>query len=103
MLALLKRSPEYRLIRRRVVHPKPLDAWQLNCEHYFVFELRPEKGGAATTTATTFALFKMRWQDNGPASAYTPSPDGKHTEVSDVRQPDKVHVVPLAPEGSTTF
>lgn len=98
LLALLKRSPEYDLLRRRVVNRKPVDAWQLDGEHYFVFELLPAENGAAATTATSFALFKMRWEDNGPVAALivTPSPDGAHAEVRDARQPDSVHLVPLS-------
>lgn len=87
LLGPLKRSIEYKAIRSRVATPTPVDAWQFDGEHYFVFELRPEND------AVTFALFKMRWEDNGPLSALliTPTADGKHAEVRDVRRPDKVH------------
>ena len=98
LLGLLKRSLEYGAIRHRAVNRKPLDAWMMNGEHYFVFELLPSKDVAATTTATSFALFKMRWEDNGPVVALiiTPSTDGAHAEVRDVRLPDNVHLVPLS-------
>src|SRR5215203_4827565 len=46
LLDLLKHSPEYRAMRRRGAAPKPVDAWQSNSLHYFVFKLRPTQRAA---------------------------------------------------------
>jgi hypothetical protein len=101
LLGLLKRSAEYGSIRTRVTQPKPLDAWRENLEHYFVFELR---GAAdATSTDTPYALFKMRWEDDGPVSAIviTPLSDGTHAEVRDLRwKAVAPYTVPLSAGGA---
>lgn len=95
LLGPLKRSPEYASIRKRVADPKPLDAWQMDCEHYFVFELRPAT--EATATETPFALFTMRWEDDGPVAALVITPDasGEQAEVVDLRQPGSVYTMPV--------
>jgi len=85
-----------------VADPKPLDAWQDSLAHYFVFELRPLPEG--TATATAFALFKMRWEDNGPVRALliTPSGDRASAEVRDLRWPDVApYTVALSVGGAT--
>jgi hypothetical protein len=84
-----------------VADPKPFDAWQVNTEHYFVFELRPD-GDAAVTTAPV-ALFKMRWEENGPVLAVviTPSDNGASAEVRDLRWPQIApYAVPLSAGGA---
>ena len=97
LLALLKRSPEYDSIRRRAINRKPVDAWRSYDEHYFIFELSPAENDATTPSETSFALFKMRWEDSGPAAALiiTPTADGTHAEVRHLSQPDKVQLLPL--------
>jgi hypothetical protein len=96
LLGLLKRSPEYRAIRRRGADPKPVDAWQLDCLHYFVFKLPPTQ----RTAEGPFAMFTMRWEDNGPVSVIvvTPEPGEDRVEVIDVRQPEIVQHIPLSRE-----
>jgi hypothetical protein len=98
LLGPLKRSPEYAGIRKRVADLKPVDAWQVNMLHYFVFQLRPSDEAPADAV-TPFALFTMRWEDNEPVSAIvvTPSPSGDHAEVTNLREPKSTHTVPLGP------
>ena len=98
LLAPLKRSPEYAAIRRRVADPKPVDAWQMDMLHYFLFPLPAVKEPA--NGEAPYALFTMRWEDNGPVSALviTPHADGKQAEVVDLRQPGTVSTVPLSQE-----
>ena len=94
LLGPLKRSGEYASLRKRVANPKPIDAWQDNTEHFFVFELRPIENA---TGRASFALFKMRWENDGPVLAVTVTPiaDGKQAEVRSIAQPSNVHLVPL--------
>jgi hypothetical protein len=96
LLGPLKRSPEYRAIRCRGADPKPVDAWQSNALHYFVFKLHSADGAAEVS----FALLTMRWEDNGPVSAVliTPDPGENRVEVVDVRQPETVQHIPLSGE-----
>jgi len=91
-LKVLKRSPEYGSIRRRVADPKPVDAWQADMVHYFLFQLRPLED------VIPYALFTMRWEDNGPVSALviTPDTEGKQAEVVNLSQPGSVQTVPLS-------
>jgi hypothetical protein len=94
LLGPLKRSPEYDRVRKRVADPKPIDAWRIADENYFVFEL---KAPADDATASSFALFKMLWDYDSPRLAVivTKRPDAKEVEVSAVEQPDRVQKVPL--------
>lgn len=98
LLGPLKRSPEYAAIRRRVADRKPVDAWQMDMVHYFVFELRPLEGASATA-GPPFALFTMRSEHNAPVSALviTPNASGEQAEVTDLPHPDRVQTVPLSP------
>jgi len=89
LLAPLKHSAEYRAIRRRVAELKPLDAWQLDGLHYFVFALkRPED--APADAADPVALFIMGAEPS-PVSALviTPRPEGEQADVQDLRNPGK--------------
>jgi hypothetical protein len=79
LLSSLKRSPEYASIRRRVADVKPVDAWQMDMIHYFLFQLKPEEG--ASGVEPPYALFTMRWEDDGPVSARVISTDGSGKEV----------------------
>jgi hypothetical protein len=74
--------------------PKPVDAWQDHSGHHFLFALRPAGDGPAVQS---FALFKMRWKDNGPVLAVTvtPTADGKHAEVHSIAEGASVQIVPL--------
>jgi hypothetical protein len=96
LLKPLKRSAEYGAIRRRVADPKPLDAWQVDGLHYFVFALRPPEG--APTGEAPVALFTMTGADEDPpavALVITPGVDPKHPQVVDLRRPGTPFTVPL--------
>jgi hypothetical protein len=85
LLVPLKRSPEYASIRNRVADPKPADAWQMDMIHYFLFQLKPEEDTPGVQAP--YALFTMRWEDNGPVSARVISADftGGEVKVLDLR------------------
>jgi hypothetical protein len=87
LLAPLKRSAEYGAIRGRVAALKPLDAWQLNAFHYFVFALR-RGDDAPADTGNPVALFAMNGETR-PAFAlvFTPDADGGQADVQDLRNP----------------
>ncbi len=67
LLGPLKRSPQYAAIRRRVAEPLPVDAWQLDMRHYFVFSLRPDE--TAPNEGAAYAIFAMQWEDDEPLTA----------------------------------
>jgi len=79
-----------------VANPKPVDAWQANMVHYFLFELRPG-GDAPATTEVPFALFTMAWEYDGPVSALviTPEAGGEQAEVVNLRQPESIYTMSL--------
>ena len=96
LLSPLKRSPEYKALRKRVAFPKPADTWELDGLHYFVFALRREQeeppgvGGPA-------ALFTMRPGVTSPEAALVVTPiEGGFAEVRNVRDPETVETVPLS-------
>lgn len=79
LLVPLKRSHEYASIRKRVADVKPVDAWQMDMIHYFLFQLKPQEG--APGVEPPYALFTMRWEDDTPVSARVISPDATGNEV----------------------
>jgi hypothetical protein len=92
----LKLSPQYAAIRKRVANPKPLDAWQANLIHYFVFQLKPAADAQADADAP-FALFSMSFDYDGPAKALVITPDasGTYVQVENLLHPGVVQTVPL--------
>jgi hypothetical protein len=94
----LKRSAEYRAIRRRVADPKPIDAWQDEGWHYFLFQLLPENGQPASKAMAPVVLFTMVGSDSTPVSALviTPRPGVGQAEVMNLRQPESVYTVDLS-------
>jgi hypothetical protein len=95
MLGSLKRTPEYDAIRKRVSDPKPLDAWRIRDENYFVFALHaaPDLPGAAS-----FVLFKMRWDQDSPelSLVITRRDQSREVQVNDVRSPGHHRTIPLS-------
>ena len=67
LLGPLKRSPQYAAIRRRVAEPLPIDAWQFDMRHYFVFSLRPD--ATPPNDGAAYAIFAMQWEDDEPVAA----------------------------------
>ena len=92
----LKLSPQYAAIRKRVANPKPVDAWQANLIHTFVFQLKPA-ADAPADAGVPYALFSMSFDYDGPAKAVVITPDvsGIHVQVENLLQPGVVQTVPL--------
>jgi hypothetical protein len=97
LLGPLKRSPEYRAIRRRVASPRPVDSWFDQELHFFVFQLQAAHGSGGNGTEPPVAVFTMHPEAPGPISAVaiTPRPDGAEAEVMDLLQPDRVYMAPF--------
>ena len=97
-LVPLKRSCEYGAIRKRVADLRPVDSWQDDQFHFFVFAVRPAENAPATSEAPV-SVFAMHAESTGPVSAVvvTPSPDGMQAEVQDLREPGNVYMMPLPP------
>ena len=98
LLVPLKRSREYSAIRKRVADVRPVDSWQEDQVHFFVFALRPEDNAPATPEPP-LAVFAMQRESTEPVSAVvvTASPDGVQAEVRSLREPDTVYTMPLPP------
>ncbi|HEV8632966.1 MAG TPA: carboxypeptidase-like regulatory domain-containing protein [Chloroflexota bacterium] len=74
LLVPLKRSREYRVIRSRVVDPRPADAWQQDGLHLFVFELRPIDAAGTAPPDPPVAVFAMRPEPGELVSAVVVTP-----------------------------
>ena len=98
LLVPLKRSRAYGAIRKRVADLRPVDSWQEDQFHFFVFALRPEENAPATSEPP-LAVFAMQREATEPISAVvvTASPDGMQAEVRNLREPDTVYMMPLPP------
>jgi hypothetical protein len=106
LLVPLKRSPEYRALRPRVAGLSPLDHWQEEGLHFFVFALRhgaaAGEGGAvvvAKDVEPPVAVFAMHPREPSPVSAVvvTPSQSGEEAQVMDLRRPDLAYTAPYVP------
>ena len=81
----------------------PLDHWQEEGLHFFVFALRPENGtsnGAASLPAEPpVAVFALHPEEPAPVSAVvvTPSAGGKEAQVLDLRKPENAYTAPYVP------
>ena len=86
----LKRSREYGAIRKRVFYLRPVDAWQQEGFHFFVFVLRNPDGTDALLPEPPAAVFAMRPQEKTPVSAVvvTPRRDGGEPEITKLPPPD---------------
>ena len=96
LLGPLKRSPEYAEMRKRVAEPMPIDAWEMDMVHYFIFQLKPLEDAPAGAEPP-YVLFEMRYEDYGPLSVLliTPKPNGEEAEVVNLRAPGDVQVMAL--------
>ena len=100
LLRPLKRSPEYRAIRRRVASPRPVDSWFDQELHFFVFQLQAMNGNGSGSNGAEppAAVFAMHPEAPEPISAVliTPNPNGAEAEVTDLRVPERVYSAPLS-------
>jgi len=97
LLVPLKRSAEYRAIRKRVTDLLPVDGWLQEGFHFFVFELRMPDGSGAALPEPPVAVFAMHPEQKEPISAVvvTPSFKGGEAEIRDLRQPESAYMAPL--------
>ena len=92
----LKRSPDYGAIRPRVAELKPIDAWQDEGLHYFVFQLKPP-ADAAEGALPPIAVFTMHPELPRPVSGVivAPTADGQDAQITNLRYPDNPYRVSL--------
>jgi hypothetical protein len=98
LLVPLKRSREYRTVRKRVADLRPIDAWEQEGFHFFVFVLRTADGADVTLPEPPVAVFAMHPEVQEPVSAVvvTPSSDGAEAEIRNVREPDSAYTAPTS-------
>lgn len=96
----LKRSPEFRTIRSgllgRAPH-RPVDSWQEDGFHFFVFALTANGlNPADVSNETPVAVFAMHHDVGEPVSGVTVTPRADGTaEVRSLRDPDVTYSAPL--------
>jgi hypothetical protein len=95
LLVPLKRSRSYGMIRPRVADLRPIDSWQQDELHFFVFGLRPLDG--AVLPEPPLAVFAMHPTVAEPISGVvvTPVGTGEDAQIMDLRQPEQVYSAPL--------
>ena len=86
----LKASAEFAAITARLLSELPLDTWQEDELHFFVFWLRPHGDAGSEPEAASeppVAVFVMHPASAAPVSAVvvTPRPDRAEPEVHDLR------------------
>ena len=92
------------MIHPRLADIQPLDHWQQDGLHYFVFPLRMTDGRLVTIDDAPVVVFTMHPEATGPISVVvvTPSADGGDAEVVNLRHPDDSYTKPLPPSPGTT-
>jgi hypothetical protein len=73
-------------VRPRLASPAPVDSWEDEGLHYFVFQVKPEDG-AAEGAEPPVALFTMRRDETDPAGALVVAlgPGGEEAVFTDLR------------------
>jgi hypothetical protein len=94
LLAPLKMSAEFAAISPRLLADLPLDTWQEDELHFFVFSLSPDgdaRNGRRAESQAPVAVFVMNFSSAAPVSAVVvmPGPDGAEPDVHDLRIPDE--------------
>lgn len=102
LLVALKRSRTYGRIRPRVADLRPIDSWQQDELHFFVFRLRPLDG--ADLPEPPLAVFAIHPAAAEPASAIVVSPcrDGTEAEIVSLLLPENGHSPDLPPSRDST-
>jgi hypothetical protein len=103
LLTPLKASAEFTTIAPRLAADRPLDAWQEDDLHFFVFQLRPDDGEEMEHEAESespVAVFVMDSASDAPISAVVvrPSGDGAEVAVHDLRTPGGDSMTPTSPQ-----
>jgi hypothetical protein len=98
LLVPLKRSKEYRAIRKRVADLHPADSWQQEGFHFFVFVLHAADGTNGVLLESPVVVFAMHPEEKDPVSAVvvTPTGDGAEAEIRSLRDPDSAYTAPIS-------
>jgi hypothetical protein len=89
LLSALRQSVEHHAVRPRMADPDPVDSWQEDGLHFFVFRLSRAPGTEESDSPT--AVFVMRVDEDEPVSAVVVTPDGNgDPDVIDLRQPNRL-------------
>jgi hypothetical protein len=79
---LVENSRQFALIAPRLAQPDPVDSWEADMLHYFVYALWPHADGRPA-----HALFVARWEEDVPVSASLfLFNDGREPEVRDLSE-----------------
>lgn len=88
LLSALRRSPEYQTLEPRLAEAEPIDSWQDDGLHYFVFQLLAGDGVPVAWENAPVAVFAMSPGNPEPVSAVVvkPGPDGEQVTVLNLRE-----------------
>lgn len=105
LLAPLRRTWEYRSTRKQMTSEQPLDTWQDEGAHFFVFELKPDETLDFTPLDPAVAVFVMTAESGELLSAVsvTPSLDGSEAVIDDLRRQESGWLDRLGRAGETAI
>jgi hypothetical protein len=100
LLTPLKSSAEFAAIGPRLLADDPLDTWQEDGLHFFVFQLQPKASAGNEQEAESeppVAVFVMSDASPAPISAVVvePSEGSLEPEIHDLRTPDTASAEPV--------
>lgn len=98
LLVPLRQSTEYEGIHQRVTSEWPIDSWQEDGFHYFVFQLLPGDNTGDPLLEAPVAVFAMHPESTQPISAVLvgPLPGSEKAEVVNLRQTDQTYTAPIS-------
>ena len=94
LLVSLRDSDEYQGLNEQVANPEPVDSWQEDGLHFFVFQLHAVATAVDVASAAPMAVFAMHPPEQAPVSAVVvrPGVNGEEADVLDVRLPENAYM-----------
>ncbi len=94
LLVSLRGSDEYQGLNGQVANPEPVDSWQEDGLHFFVFQLHAAATAVDVASAAPMAVFAMHPPEQAPVSAVVvrPGVNGEEADVLDVRLPENAYM-----------
>lgn len=96
-LSMVASSPAYEGLQDRIASPLPIDAWEEEGLHFFVFQLHGTDSMGGSQAEAPVAVFTLRPDEAESISVVTVSPgqDGEEALITNVGAPEMSYTVPL--------